>query len=544
MFGDRRGVIKGKEARERLMQGVNTLADAVACTLGPKGRNVILHRIYNKNKSTKDGVSVANEFFLEDPVEDIGAQMVKEVAQNTADDAGDGTTTATVLARAVIKSGLDYIDSDDKHNPVDVNKGIDLAVDDIIAKLKEASMPVEINSKELVHVATISANNDEALGKIVSETVSTVGAEGKVIMEFSKDHKTYSEMIDGSVIEQGFISPHFITDANSDEVELSNPLIVISNFKMAAVEHVAPFFEKAYNTKRDMLIIAEELEGAALAYAVENVARGVVNVAIGRPPGTSNMRTFMLGDLAAITGGKFRNTTSGAVTGKFFDSYYGEAKRVVVNRKQTVIAEGKGSEEDVKLRRASIEENIKNADKGIDDRHRDRMSQMFAGIATIYIGAGSEVEAKEKKDRVEDAILATQSALEEGIVPGGGMALINAIKGEPSLLKGDIDAGYTILKASCLEPFNQILRNAGLSSEEILKGIKSRPDGTGYNVKTGEYVPDLIKEGVVDPTKVTRVALENAASVAKMFLTTEVVLYLSEGTHLVESVKMDPGNVK
>lgn len=544
MFGDRRKVEFGESARNKMMQGVNTLADSVACTMGPKGRNVFIQRVYNKSKVTKDGVTVANEFFLDDPIEDMGAQAIKEAAQKTAEEAGDGTTTSTVLARAILKEGLEYINSNEGANPVDLNKGIDIAVDEIVKSLKDKSIPVEINSKELEHVATISANNDEKLGKIVADAVSSVGKDGKVVMEFSKDHKTYNEIIKGTVLDQGIISPHFVTDSNKEEIELNNPLIAVTNFKLTSVEHIQPFFNEAYNKKRDMLIIAEELDKVALAYAIENVVtRGVVNIAIVRPPSVSNMRNFMLGDIATITGGTFRNRHSAHIPEKFLTKHYGEAKKVTVGRKSTVIIEGKGSEEEVNKRIESVNENIKNAEKGVDDRHRERLSRMFSGVATIYIGANSEIEAKEKKDRVEDAILATQSALEEGIVPGGGITLASTKQLSPE--DGDLSAGYNLIYNACKTPFKQILANAGNNHEEILKGIESRPSGTGYNAKTGEYVTDMIEAGIIDPTKVTRVALENAASVAKMLLTTSAVIYYSEeGSHLAESIKVDPGNVR
>ena len=544
MFGDRREVITGNEAREQLRQGVNILADAVSCTLGPKGRNVILQRVYNKSRVTKDGVSVASEIFLDNAIQDIGAQLIKEAAQNTADEAGDGTTTSTVLARAIYNKGLDYINENDKHNPIDVNRGIGLAVEDIVKGLIKESIPVAANSKELEHVATISANNDEELGKIVAEAVSSVGKDGQVIMENSKTSDTYHDIIAGTIIEQGFISPHFIVDGNSEEIELNNPLIVVSNFKLTSREHIDPFFKKAYNENRSMLIIAEELEKEALAYALENVLRGIVNIAIVRPPSVSNMRNFMLGDIATITGGAFRNYNASHSPTKFFDKFYGEAEKVIVNRKQTVIINGKGSEDDKLARKISIEENIKNADKGVDDRHRDRMSKMFSGVATIYIGASSEVEQREKKDRVEDAILATQSALYEGIVPGGGLTLLKLAKAKHNRKFENTcqEAGYVIVQHACTTPLRQILYNAGKDLSEITLNL-NKTNRKGYNAKTDMYVEDMIEEGVIDPTKVVRTALENAASVAKTLLTTETVIYLKD-SHIAESIKMDPGNVK
>lgn len=539
MFGDRRGVVSGVDAREKLRQGINLLADTVACTLGPKGRNVILQRVYNKSRVTKDGVSVANEFFLEDAIQDIGAQLIKEAAQKTADNAGDGTTTSTVLARSIFNQGLDYLKEDPTRNPVDVNKGITIAVDSIVKRLKEISVPVEVNSKELEHVASISANNDEELGKLVADAISSVGKDGEVIMADSKNSKTYYEVIKGTVIEKGIISPHFITDSNKEEIELDNPLIVVSNFKLTSLEHIRPFFKKAFEESRSMLIIAEELEKEALAYALDNILRGKVNIAIVPPPGVSNMRNFMLSDIAAITGGSFRNHNSNHLPTKFYDNHYGEAEKVIVGRYKTVIIGGKGTEEAKQERINSIHENIKNAEKGIDDRHKSRLSRMFSGIATIYIGATSEVEQREKKDRIEDAILATQSALEEGILPGGGMALYNSEVISEEEMNKDVYQGVRIIESSCCAPFKQILSNCGKDYDKVVSEL----DVMGYNAKTDSYVKDMIKEGIIDPTKVVREALENAASVAKTLLTTEAIVYLKDN-HIAESIKIDPGNIQ
>jgi len=544
MFGDRRGVVSGEEVRDKLLAGVNLLADTVSVTLGPKGRNVILQRIYNSSKVTKDGVSVAEDFFLADPVEDIGAQLIKQAARKTAVEAGDGTTTSTVIARAIFEEGVKYLNENKDRNPVDVNQGIDWAVETIVKALREEAVDVSVNSKDLTNVATISANNDAELGKIVSEAVSTVGKEGKVIMADSKNDKTYHESIVGTVIEQGYMDPVFATDANTEEVILENPLIAVSNFKFSSMEDIRPMIDVAYSKRRSMLIIAEELTQEALAFVAENVTLGKIKVAVVRPPSVSNMRKFMLSDIAIITGGSFKDTLKGHNPRKFKASELGSAEKVIVNRKQTVIIEGKGSDEAKESRIRAIEENIKNAEKGVDDRHKDRLSKMFSGMSTIYIGANSEVELKEKKDRVEDAILATQSALEEGVVVGGGNALLNIVNKFGAIGESDMENGHTILRAACMEPYRRILENAGKDFDTIRKEIKSRPEGTGYNAKTGEYVPSMIDEGVIDPAKVVRCALENAASVAKTLLTTEAALYYLKG-HNPESIDIDPDrNIK
>jgi chaperonin GroEL len=542
MFGDRREVVSGVEAREKLAEGINLLADTVACTMGPKGRNVIMQRVYNKNRITKDGVSVADEFFLSDPVQDIGAQTIKEAAQRTAEDAGDGTTTSTVLAREIYRHGLEYLNEDTSRNPVDVVKGIDLAVSDAVESLKKVAKPVKINSIELENVATISANNDEEIGKIVAEAVSMVGKEGKVVMQTSKDASTYVDTVEGAVWDQGIFHQGFVNELPKETMELEKPLIVVSNHKFSSHNEIKPFFQYAASKKRDMLIICEELEKSALEYALLNVTKGAANVAFVRPPSISNFRNFMLEDLAVITGGTFRDRNKGNKIENFdTEKHFGLADRVIVTRKQTVIIDGKGTEEEKEVRIQAIQDNIKNAEKGIDDRHKERLAKMFSGLSTVYIGANSEFEMKEKKDRVEDSILATQSALEEGIVPGGGCTLANI---ELDLveegLNRDIVAGYNIIRNAMHKPLEQILTNAGLSN---LLYDSSRPVSDGYNVATNTPVDDMIKAGIIDPAKVVRVSLENASSVAKMLLTTESIIYYAED-HLPESIKMDPGNVR
>lgn len=534
MFGDQRSVESQQAARNRMLKGINLLADTVAYTMGPKGRNVILQRHYNQSRVTKDGVTVANEFFLKDPVEDIGAQLIKEAAQKTADEAGDGTTTATVLARSIIKQGIEFINDNPNANPIDLNAGITAAVSCIVDNIKTKALPVDITDSRLLDVATISANNDIELGKLVTEAITSVGKDGQVVMEYSKSPDSFIETIKGTVWDQGIISPHFITSEDSEEIELEDPLIITSNFKLTSDEEVYQLVKFAKDENRSILIICEELEKTALSYLLKHTHLGHIKAAVVRPPSVSNMRSFMLQDISIITGSKLRDYNKGHTPKNFNMTYYGGAEKVIVTRKNTVIIGGKGDSLKVEERKKAIEENIRNAEKGIDGRHKDRLSKMFSGVATVYIGGGSEIEQKERRDRVEDSILATKSALDEGILPGGGSFLatiqINPII--PTGNKDDFRKGIEIVRNACKEPYSQILHNAGLSnnSDELI------------NVKTGEVVENLINEGIIDPAKVTRCALENAASVAKMILTTEGVIYYTDDQHIHQSLVMDRGN--
>jgi len=539
MFGDKREVIKGEEARQKLQQGINILADTVACTMGPKGRNVILQRVYNKSKITKDGVSVANEFFLDDAIMDIGVQLVKEAAQKTVDDAGDGTTTATILAREIFNLGLGYIDK--RYNPIDINKGIDYAVDIITEKIKDQSKTIQTNSEDLYNIAKISANNNKEIGKLVAETVSVVGSNGKIFLEESKNSKTYSKILKGTVIEKGFISPYFRTKNNDKDVVLNNPLIVVSNFKMNSGSDVAIFLKKSYNEKRDILIIAEGLEKEALALILENLHNGKINIGVITPPSVANMRDFMLNDIAIITGASYRNVVKGHRPDRFVDRYYGGAEKVIISKTQTVIVNGKGNEEEKQKRIESINKDIEQAEKGIDDRHKERLTKMFSGIATIYVGATTEVEMKEKKDRIEDSILASQSALQEGIISGGGIFLYDILK-RTKTINNKLQQGLDIVKIACNKPFIQILKNAGKDVKKVLNKLAEK-EYKGYDSDNEVYVKDMIKAGIIDPAKVTRVALQNAASVAKTLLTTEAIIYYKD-SHLPKSIHTDPDNIK
>jgi chaperonin GroEL len=542
MFGDQRSVISKQEAREELLKGINLLADTVAYTMGPKGRNVILQRHYNQSRVTKDGVTVASEFFLKDPVQDIGAQLIKEAAQKTADEAGDGTTTATVIAREIIREGIKYLNINPKANPIDLNEGITFAVNKIVEAIKNKSQPVNIEDDSLLHVATISANNDPKLGELITEAVRMVGKDGQVLMEYTENPESYIETIKGATWQQPIINANFIVAADTEEIVLDNPLIVVSNFKLSSDKEAYEITKVAQSQNRPVLIICEELSKSALAFLLKSVRSGHIKAAAVLPPGMSNMRTFHLEDLSVITGASFQDYNKGDTPKSFKSTFYGSAEKVIVNRKQTVIIGGKGNPDAIEKRKLSIKENIKNAQKGLDDRHKNRYAQMFGGIATVYVGGGSDIERKERKDRVEDSILATQSALSEGILPGGGSFLydpkvgINLRGYEPNSREAYYQKGMQIVLSACTAPYKQILENAGISMEK-----------DGYrllNVKTGEQVKDLIEEGIIDPAKVTRCALENAASVAKMILTTEGVIYYTDDQHIHESITMDRGNMK
>lgn len=536
MFGDQRGVVQGQEARKELLKGINILADTVACTMGPKGRNIIIQRLYNQSRTTKDGVTVASEFFLPDPIQDIGAQLIKEAAQKTAEEAGDGTTTATVLARELIKLGMAYLDENPEANPIDLINGMDAAVDHYVEQIKKQSIQIDVESDKLEDIATISANNDSVLGELVAEAVRKVGVDGQVAMDFTKGSESYIDIIEGTVWDQPIIHANFITEENKEDIILDNPYIAVTNFKISSDEDAYNVVKPAQKAGKPLLLICEELTKTGLAYLLKHSALGHIKLAVVRPPGMSNMRQFMLGDLATITGAKFRDYNKDHKASNFQASYYGSAEKVIVDRKKTVIIKGGGNPDEIKKRIDSIHENIKNAEKGIDGRHKDRLAKMFSGLATVYIGGNSDLEKKEKKDRVEDSILATQSALSEGVLPGGGYFLVNAYDAIATNGNKDYEKGISITIEACSKPYKQILTNAGLT------GMLSSTNP--INVKTGEKVKDLIEEGVIDPAKVTRCALENAASVAKMILISEGVIHYLDNQHIHESIVMDRGNIK
>jgi chaperonin GroEL len=544
MFGDRRRLVFKEEARELLKSGVNTLADAVEVTLGPKGGNVILERIYNQSIITKDGVSVARDIFLENPVENIGAQTVKQAAEKTAEDAGDGTTTATVLARALFTKGLRLLEQD--YNATEIKQGVEYGVEQLVKLIKSNSLEIK-SLEELINIATISANGDLELGTTIAEAVYKIGAEGSVVIEESKTDKTFAETIKGTVIDRGFISQYFATTGDQ-EVTLTNPIVLISNDKVTDATDLEKFFNYAYENKRDFLIIMEELEKQALAYSIKNIGEGILKGAIISPPGVSNMRSFMLEDLAIITGGKVIDRIKGHTIANSTLSDYGAATKVIVNRKKTIILGGAGKEDKIEERKLSIQKNINDSEKNIDTRHKDRLARMFSGVSTIYVGGTTEIERKERYDRVDDAVRATQSALAEGYIVGGGVALYKMSDEfyiEETFTESQ-KMGVRLVIEAAKVPFRRIISNTGKNSEVIEAELKMFDKKfnlrSGYNARIGKMTKDMIKDGIIDPAKVTRVALENAASVANLLLTTECVVYYKDDQH--ERMNMDPGNVR
>lgn len=544
MFGDRRRLVFNDEARKLLGEGINLLADAVEVTLGPRGGNVILERIYNPSKVTKDGVSVAGDIFLENPVQNIGAQTVKQTASKTAEDAGDGTTTATVLARAIYNRALHYMDQG--YNATELKKGVEYAVNELVKMISDNSLSIN-TLDELTNIAVISANGDEELGKIIAEAVHEIGASGAVSIEESKTDKTFSEIIKGTVIDRGFISQYFAT-SDDKEIVLENPITLVTNSIITNPKDLESFFKYCDSQKRSFLIIMEELDKLALAYALDMITKGLVKGAIISAPGVATMRNFMLEDLAVVTGGKFIDRFRGHDITKVTSTHMGGAEKVIVSRKRTIIIGGKGDENKIEERKASIQKDINDAEINIDSRHKDRYSKMFAGVSTIYVGGTTDVEKQERKDRVDDAVRATQSALAEGFVPGGGITLYKLSNKLDDTIDGtdSFKTGITLIKNACKVPFQTIVKNTGLSVEVVEADLK-RFDSeynleSGYNARTGEMTKNLLKDGIIDPAKVTRVALENAASVATLLFTTNCVVYLKDDQH--ERLNMDPGNVQ
>lgn len=542
MFGDRRRLVFKEEARAKLLKGVNTLADAVAVTLGPNGGNVILERVYNTSIVTKDGVSVAEDIFLEDPVENIGAQLLKQAARKTAEDAGDGTTTATVLARSIYVQALKLIEQGNK--PTELKEGVEEAVKQLTTLLREISTPIN-SLEDLINISTISANGDAELGKIIAEATYEIGENGAVVIEESKSELTYSEVIKGTVIDRGFISQYFSTGGSS-EVILENPLILVSNTKSTNAADLEVFCKYAYEHNRSFLIIMEELEKTALAYMIENISKGVLKGAIIASPGVANMRQFMLEDLAVVTGAKFVDRFKGHHLTKVSINHLGTAEKVIVSRKKTIIINGGGKAEDVEARKKTIETNIAEAEKNIDKRHKDRLAKMFSGVSTIYVGGTTEIDRKEKLDRVDDSMRAAQSALAEGYLIGGGTALYrlaNEIKAPDNFTESQLN-GFKLVIEAAKQPFKTIISNTGKSVEVVENEVVklSKESASGYNARTGSMSKNLIKDGIIDPSKVTRVALENAAAVASLLFTTECVVYYKDEQH--ERLQLDPGNIR
>ncbi|MFN8359999.1 MAG: chaperonin GroEL [Candidatus Kapaibacterium sp.] len=511
------------EARTALKRGVDQLANTVKVTLGPKGRNVIIDKKFGSPVVTKDGVSVAKEIDLEDPIENLGAQMVKEVASKTSDAAGDGTTTATVLAQSIVHEGLKNVTAG--ANPMDLKRGIDMAVKAITAKLKEMSREVT-SQKEIAQVGTISANNDETIGNLIAEAMEKVGKDGVITVEEARGTETTMDVVEGMQFDRGYLSPYFVTDAETMEVVMENPYILIHDKKITAIKDLLPILEKSAQSGRGLIIVAEDIEGEALATLVVNKLRGTLRIAAVKAPGFGDRRKAMLEDLAVLTGGTVISEEKGFKLESATLAYLGTAKKVTIDKDNTTIVEGAGKTEDIKKRINEIKAQVDKTNSDYDkEKLQERLAKLSGGVAVLKIGASTEVEMKEKKARVEDALHATRAAVEEGIVPGGGVAYLRAVSVLDNL-KGanhDQQTGISIIRRAIEEPIRQITANAGLESSVIVNNIKAGSDAYGFNARTEVY-EDLIAAGVIDPTKVSRVALENAASVASLLLTTEATI--------------------
>ena len=511
------------DARARMLKGVNILANAVKATLGPKGRNAVLEKSFGAPTVTKDGVSVAKEIELKDKFENMGAQMVKEVASNTSDEAGDGTTTATVLAQAIVREGLKAVAAG--ANPMDLKRGIDAAVSTAVDELKRLSKPCK-DQKAIAQVGTISANSDESIGKTIADAMDKVGKEGVITVEEGSGLQNELDVVEGMQFDRGYLSPYFINNQGNQTAELDNPYILLYDKKISNVREMLPLLEGIAKSGRPLLIVAEDVEGEALATLVVNTIRGIVKVAAVKAPGFGDRRKAMLQDIAILTGGQVISDEVGLSLEKAKLDDLGEAKKIVVEKENTTIIDGKGKNADIKARVEQIRKQIEEATSDYDkEKLQERVAKLSGGVAVIKVGAATEVEMKEKKARVEDALHATRAAVEEGVVPGGGVALIRAQKAIEKLQPVNEDQGFgiRILTRSIEEPLRQIVTNAGEDAAVILAKVKEGKGTFGYNAATGEY-GDMLELGILDPTKVTRLALQNAASVAGLLLTTEVMI--------------------
>lgn len=515
----------GDSARAKMVVGVNILADAVKVTLGPKGRNVVLDRSFGAPTITKDGVSVAKEIELKDKFENMGAQMVKEVASKTADIAGDGTTTATVLAQAIISEGLKMVAAG--ANPMDLKRGIDKAVSLVVENLKSQSQTVGSDSKKIQQVATISANNDETIGKLIAEAFGKVGKEGVITVEEAKGTDTTVDVVEGMQFDRGYISPYFVTNSEKMEAELQNPYILIYDKKISAMKDILHILEKVAQSGRPLLIIAEDLEGEALATLVVNKLRGTLKVAAVKAPGFGDRRKEMLQDIAILTAGTVISEEQGYKLENADLTYLGQASSVTIDKDNTTVVGGKGKKTDITARINQIKAQIEVTSSDYDkEKLQERLAKLSGGVAVLYVGAATEVEMKEKKDRVDDALHATRAAVEEGIVPGGGVAYIRALDALEAKVRGQIEdeqTGMQIIRRALEEPIRTLTANAGIDGSIVVQKIKEGKGDFGFNARTESY-ENLFKAGVIDPTKVSRVALENAASIAGMLLTTECVI--------------------
>lgn len=512
------------EARDALKRGVDALANAVKVTLGPKGRNVIIDKKYGAPSITKDGVSVAKEIELKHPVENMGAQMLKEVASKTADVAGDGTTTATVLAQAIVTAGLKNVAAG--ANPMDLKRGIDKAVTSVVESLKKMSKSVGDDNKKIEQVATISANNDAEIGKLIAEAMGKVKKEGVITVEEAKGTETTVTVVEGMQFDRGYISPYFVTNADKMESVLENPYILLYDKKISNMKELLPILEKVVQSGRPLLIIAEDVDGEALATLVVNKLRGSLKIAAVKSPGFGDRRKAMMEDIAILTGGTVISEEQGYKLDAVDITYLGHAEKVTIDKDNTTVVNGAGKSEDIKARVNQIKAQIETTTSDYDkEKLQERLAKLAGGVAVLYVGAATEVEMKEKKDRVDDALHATRAAVEEGIVPGGGVAYIRCVNALDKLKGANDDetTGISIVKRALEEPLRQIVSNAGIEGSIVVQKVKEGKDDFGYNARTDVY-ENMLAAGVIDPTKVTRVALENAASIAAMLLTTECVL--------------------
>jgi chaperonin GroEL len=511
-----------ENARDAIMRGVRVLSDAVAVTLGPKGRNVVIEKSYGSPTITKDGVTVAKEIELENRFENMGAQMVKEVASKTSDKAGDGTTTATILARAIYEEGLKLVAAG--HSPMDLKRGIDRAVETVVDELKKLSKPTK-DHKEIAQVGTISANGDEEIGKILATAMEKVGKEGVITVEEAKGLETTLDVVEGMQFDRGYLSPYFVTNRDRMEVELDDPYILISEKKISAMGDLIPVLEAVAKSSKPILIIAEDVEGEALATLVVNKLRGVLNVAAVKAPGFGDRRKEMLKDIAVLTGGQVVSEELGNKFENVTLADLGRAKRIKIDKDNTTLVDGAGKKADIegrlKLLRNQVEESTSDYDK---EKLQERVAKLAGGVAVVKVGAATETEMKEKKARVEDALHATRAAVEEGIVPGGGVAYVRCLPALEKLkLGGELDFGVEIVRRAIAEPLKKIASNAGHEGAVVFNKVKEGKGAYGFNART-ETFEDLEKAGVIDPTKVERTALQNAASVASLLLTTEAMV--------------------
>ncbi|HAJ99905.1 MAG TPA: chaperonin GroEL [Bacteroidales bacterium] len=529
----------GLEARASLKVGVDKLSNAVKVTLGPKGRNVIIDKKFGAPVITKDGVTVAKEIELKDPAENMGAQMVKEVASKTADVAGDGTTTATVLAQAIFNNGLKNVTAG--ANPMDLKRGIDKAVEKVVENLRKQSKEVGDSSEKIQQVATISANNDSSIGKLIAEAMSKVKKEGVITIEEAKGTETSVKVVEGMQFDRGYISPYFITDTDKMEAVYESPFILIYDKKISTMKDFLPVLEKVVQTGKPLVIISEDVDGEALATLVVNKLRGSLKIVAVKAPGFGDRRKAMLEDIAILTGGTVISEEQGYKLENADLSHLGRAEKITVDKDNTTIVSGQGDKEMIKARVNQIKAQMENTTSDYDrEKLQERLAKLAGGVAVLYVGAASEVEMKEKKDRFDDALHATRAAVEEGIVPGGGVAYIRALKALDGF-EGDNEdetTGVSIVRRALEEPLRMIVENAGIEGSIIVQKVKEGNDDFGFNARTEKY-EHLYESGVIDPTKVTRVALENAASIAGMLLTTECLL--AEVKEDKPEMPMNPG---